>query len=225
MLIRFGFGQLYIGRPTGIGCYRYSAGITLCVGFRGDVPLGELRWRRTYCFNWNWLPDRLWREDRDFHWPDPLLASYPQHRLVSVISGKPALSANAENALLNMSRSTGRGRKFVGFGRWRSEATAYRSTRRSKMYVYLTGAKERRNPKHILRVAPAGVVGVSKAPAEWVNEDNTPKAFELEFIHGRCSVDSQLGEWLVKTGQCQRTNLIRRSGSMLGSLAATIRGA
>ena len=48
MLIRFGFGLLHIGRPSGVGSHRYHAAITLCLGYRGEVPPGELPWRRIW---------------------------------------------------------------------------------------------------------------------------------------------------------------------------------
>src|SRR5215469_1397604 len=57
MRLRFGFGLLHIGRPSGIGLKR-DASLTLCLGRRKEVPPGELGWHRIYRFSWNWLPDR-----------------------------------------------------------------------------------------------------------------------------------------------------------------------
>lgn len=92
------------------------------------------------------------------------------------------------------------------------------------MYVYLTGAKERANPNHILRVCPGVLVPKNEVPEEWM-ENGEFKKFEISFIHGRASVDEALGKLLIEKGIAQKTNLIRRTGSTLGSLAAAIRGA
>lgn len=114
--------------------------------------------------------------------------------------------------------------RVIGFGDWRYSFDVYRSTRRSKVYVYLTGAKERGNPNHVLRVCPGALVPKNEVPEEWMDNGEFKK-YELVFVHGRCSVDEQLGKLLVEKGIAQKTNLIRRTGSTLGSLAATIRGA
>lgn len=97
------------------------------------------------------------------------------------------------------------------------------------MYVYRTGAKERAAAKSILTVAPAGHVtkGMDKnaMPAEWLDPQNKPRTFDIEFHYGRAAVDEQLGNWLVETGQVSRTSIVRDAGkSMLGSLARTIAG-
>lgn len=97
------------------------------------------------------------------------------------------------------------------------------------MHVYLSGAKERANPSHVLRVAPAAEVGrvmaANDVPSDWKEHDGTPKGFEIKFVHGRASVDERLGEWLIAAGYAYRSRLIRNvTGSMLGALAKTIRG-
>ncbi len=91
------------------------------------------------------------------------------------------------------------------------------------MFVYLTGSKERANPKHTLRVCPGGTMREGEVPSEWM-ENGAPKRFEIPFVHGRASVDEQLGKWLIEKGIVQRSNLIRATKSTLGSLAASIRG-
>ena len=231
MLIKFGFGQLHIGRPTGIDCAENDAALTLCLGWRGDVPPSEPQWRYVARAAWDWLPVRNYRAIGAV--VQHLSLQETAHRnTVASISGRRPNSLNSEYLLpaeyagaIDSSRWTGRDRKFVGFGAWRRNLCVYRSTWRAKMFVYLTGAKERNNPKHVLRVAPGAMLATNEIPADWREEDGSPKKFEIEFIHGRASVDSRLGEFLVKREIAQKTNLIRRAGaSTLGALAATIAG-
>lgn len=97
------------------------------------------------------------------------------------------------------------------------------------MHVYKTGAKERANPSHSLFVTPAAQLGPNMSkndiPAEWLDPmTKQPKTFEVVFIHGCASVDEQLGEWMISTGNAQRTNIVRATGNMLGGLAAMIAG-
>ena len=103
------------------------------------------------------------------------------------------------------------------------------------MFVFLAGAKERANPRHVLYVTPGvpglgGGVSANDVPDEWKqpSADGTttvPRQFEVVFTHGRASVDERLGEWLVKTGHAQRTPLVRASGNaLLGGLASLISG-
>jgi len=222
MLIRFWFGALHIGRASHIGTDgAFDASITFMWGWRGLVPPNEPLWRFIWRCAWNWLPDVVYRIE-----PRPSPSEIAFHNLVSTISNSAdrPLSLSSDKAICSEDAPTER-IKVIGFGDWRHAVTVIRSNRRSKMYVYLTGAKERRNPKHIVRCCPAAVIGVDNAPSEWRNLDGTAKNFEIEFIHGRASVEEQLGAFMLKHGYAQKTNLIRRTGSTLGSLAAAIRGA
>lgn len=221
MLIRFRFGQLHVGRPSHIGVSgNFDAGITLCLGRRGyDVPPGELPWRFVARFAWNWLPDVIYRIE-----PRTTEREIAHHNLSAALSGKEPSSTLVEDARNNEKTRLTERVKVHGFGEWRHDLTIYRSTRRSKVYVYLTGAKERANPAHILRVCPGATMSASEAPAEFMDHGE-PKKFEITFVHGRASVEDALGKWLIEKGVAQKTNLIRRSGSTLGSLAAAIRGA
>ncbi len=233
MLIPFWFGLIHIGRPSGFGSYRYGAGITLCVGWRGEVPDGELPWRRIWTAKWNWMPDRIYQTIGAY-----AARETPAQRLISKISGKPTILADAETgvpaenllpseygAATKSSRWTGRDRKLVGFGTWRCEFRFYRS-RRSKMFIHLLGEKERRNPNHVVYVAPGAVAKREDSPADWFENDGvTPKQFEIKFTHGKASVYDQIGEWMIATKQAHRTNLVRHAGgALLGSLANAIAG-
>ena len=217
MLIRFWFGAIHIGRPSGLGDIGdYDASITWCWGRRRyETPPGELQWRLVARFAWNWWPDVIYQME-----PRALTSrEVAVNRMIATISGKEPGLLDSEYA-----HETEHAPRIIGFGDWRHAGTVYRSNRRSQVYVYLTGAKERGNPSHILRVCPGALVPKNEVPAEWM-EDGEFKKFELNFVHGRCSVDEQLGKLLIEKGIAQKTNLIRRTGSTLGSLAATIRGA
>jgi len=231
MLIRFWLGRLHIGRPSGITGAPYDMAVTLCWGWRGDVPLAAPQWRHLWRFSWDWLPIRFYQSINAVKPPEhPALTKIRQ--TVSVISGKDQVSPNSETLLpsefwgaIDSSRWTGRDRRFVGFGQWRHSFLHYRATWRSLMHVYLTGAKERANPKHIMYIAPATQVPRAECPSEWLNEDNTVRNFTVEFKFGRASVDERLGEWLVKSGHAKKSNIVRATtGSLVGSLARTIQG-
>lgn len=217
MLIRFWFGAIHIGRPSRIGDIGdYDASITWCWKHRRyDVPPGELQYRLVARLAWNWFPDVAYHME-----PRALtMREIAINRMVATISGKEPDSLDSEYA-----RLAERAPRVIGFGDWRHSWTVYRPTRRSKVYVYLTGAKERANPNHILRVCPGVLVPKNEVPEEWM-ENGEFKKFEISFIHGRASVDEALGKLLIEKGIAQKTNLIRRTGSTLGSLAAAIRGA
>jgi len=93
------------------------------------------------------------------------------------------------------------------------------------MYVYLTGAKERTN-EHTVYIAPAAITAAGDCPADWKDLEGHPKQFAVKFINGRASVEKELGEWMIKNGQAQRTSIIRQPGkALLGSLASALRGA
>jgi len=229
MLIRFWFGLIHIGRPAGIGPSKYDASVTLALGRRDDVPSTELRWRYISRWSWNWLPDRIYA-------PIGAVAQQPttHERLTAAISGKSGVSATlfsenllpAEYALaIDSSRWTGRDKKLIGFGAWRRERVVHCATWRSLMHVYLTGSKERKNPSHVLYVAPAAMMKAEDAAAEWKDHDGKSLTLPIEFKFGRAEVPSNLGEWMIATGTAHRTNLVKATGkSMLGSLAATIAG-
>lgn len=206
MVLKFWLGMLHVGKPSGIGeAGHYDCAITLCWGRRRRAPCDELQWRRIWRFAFDWGRTR------------PPAAKIPDP-LVSQISGKLAASLHSEDAPPI----------------WRHQFTTIRSTWRSKVYVYLTGQKERQNPRHIMYVTPGvpGLAGMSAndVPEDWKmpSADGTamvPKQFEVVFIHGRANVDEKLGEWLVTTGHAQRSALARVTGkALLGGLASLISG-
>lgn len=206
MVIRFGrFCLLYIGKTTDFfSGQKYDAGITLCRGKR-DAPDWELQWRIIWSLSWNWLPDRIYRQ-----------VNIPEPHLLGRIG-----------RFQDSARWTGRDRKFIGFARWRRKLTVIRSTWRSKMFVYLTGSKERSAPLHVKYVAPAGDkkhVRDGDIPSDWINQEGQPAGFAVEFNYGRAEVDDRLGEYMISAGLAQRTNLIRSGKALLGSLASAIAG-
>ena len=231
MRIPFWFGLIHVGRPTGIGAYRYDISATLNLWPRGDVPHGEYAWQRIWRVSWNWLPDRIYQHVSVVENPDKLAIDVVR-RLRAAISGEDIAELRSKYQLackywnsFDSSRWTGRERKLVGFGIWQHEFWSYQSTRRSKMYVYLTGSKERQSPSHTVFIAPAAVEKKENCPAEWFETNGeTPKQMQIVFHHGRASVDKAIGEWMIASGAAQKTNIIKRSGAMLGSLAGAIAG-
>ena len=95
------------------------------------------------------------------------------------------------------------------------------------MFIYINGAKERRNPSHFLTVAPAlfPIEGVTP-PSHWTERDGSPANLKVEFQFGCARVDDDaLGQWLIATGHASRGgNLMQTGKSLLGSLANTIAG-
>jgi hypothetical protein len=225
MLIRFWFGCLHFGRPRQTGFHSYDAAVTLCWGWRGDVPASELAWRRIWRLSWDWLPVRIYRSLR----PTILLPPSAGELLEYAIVGLDAPWHEIEDKRgIDSALWTGRDKKFIGFGAWHREFVYHCATWRSLMHVYLTGAKERANPSHIMYVSPAhpdNHIPDAECPSEWKNEDGTSKNFTVKFVYGRASVDSNLGAWLVKSGHAKASNIVRAAGgSLLGTLARTIAG-
>lgn len=222
MLIRFWFGQLHIGRPSGIASYPYQASVTLCWGSRGDVPPEAPSWRHVWHIAWDWLPIRKYRSLR----PTIKIPPTEGELLNAAITGHEAKWHEIEDQRgIDSVSWTGRDKKFIGFDGWPRDYLHHRATRRSLMHVYLNGAKERRNPSHMMYVQPANMVRAAERPEEWVNPDGTAKDFHIEFKYGRAEVPENLGRLLIATGHAKATNLVRATGgSLLGSLASTIRG-
>lgn len=221
MLIRFWFGAIHIGRPSHIGSEGdYDASITWCWGRRGyDVPPGELKWRYIRRFSWDWLPVAIFNTESTLL--DPANRAYA--KLIASISG-----GGPQKSEIISSHWTGR-EKFVGWSHWRSSLTVLRSTRRSKMYVYLAGQKERESSHHMVYVAPAAYPGVDRndVPSDWligVGDKAEARTFEVKFNHGRAEVEQNLGEFMIKHGLCNRTRLVRPSAGLLGGLARAISG-
>lgn len=229
MVFKFLFGQLHVGRPSGI-LDRYDCAVTLCLRRRRNAAAGALQWRRIWRFAFDWLPIRKYR------CLAPIMTTHVPPTAAEFIAGK---FAGHEIDVIDTrgtdsSRWTGRDHAFAGFAGWRHSFTSIRSTWRSKVYVYLTGQKERANPRHPLYVTPGipGLNGMTAAevPEDWKqpSADGTSmvaKMFEVVFVHGRAEVDERLGEWLIKTGHAQRSPLVRPAGkALLGGLASLIAG-
>lgn len=73
------------------------------------------------------------------------------------------------------------------------------------MKVYLTGGTKA--PSHMMHVAPAADVK-GEVPAEWVNGDNEPLNFAVEFKFGVAEVADDLGKYLVSRGLARKSKLI-----------------
>src|SRR6185503_12204682 len=145
---------------------------------------------------WDWLPSRKYRSLR----PTMLLPPTEGEVLQAAISNREPEWIEVEDRRgADSAAWTGRDKKFIGFDGWHREYVHHRATRRSLMHVYLNGAKERRNPNHVMFVQPANMVPKGEIPAEWTNLDGTPKDFQIEFKYGRAEVPENLGRLLIKT--------------------------
>lgn len=59
-----------------------------------------------------------------------------------------------------------------------------------------------------LIVSPAAHLRGQEVPAHWVDDKNNPIQFEILFQQGKAEVDDEMGNYLVKTGQAQKSRLI-----------------
>jgi hypothetical protein len=59
-------------------------------------------------------------------------------------------------------------------------------------------------PNSTIHVTP----GAFHDTSDWRDKNGKPITFQVVFTHGVASVDSQLGEYLIKDGHAQRTPLI-----------------
>jgi hypothetical protein len=68
-------------------------------------------------------------------------------------------------------------------------------------------------PNGTVHVAPGHLIDTSN----WRDENGKAIVFTVVFRNGSASVDSQLGNWMIKEGHAQRTPLILPSpGRILG---------
>lgn len=75
------------------------------------------------------------------------------------------------------------------------------------MKVYLPGTGAKTSPSHMLSVAPAADTK-GEVPADWVNNDNEPLQFRIQFKFGVAEVDDRMGRYLIERGICRKTALI-----------------
>lgn len=74
------------------------------------------------------------------------------------------------------------------------------------MFVYAPHKKA----THTMYVCPAGDKDFVKGevPSDWVDDENKPKTFQVEFKRGKAEVDDNLGDYMIKRGLARKTKLI-----------------
>lgn len=75
------------------------------------------------------------------------------------------------------------------------------------MKVYHLGEKARRQKVFIMSVAPAADMRNQEVPSDWVDGDNKPVQFNLEFNYGEAEVEDSIAKYLVDKNLCVRTRL------------------
>ncbi|WP_024516836.1 hypothetical protein [Bradyrhizobium sp. Tv2a-2] len=71
------------------------------------------------------------------------------------------------------------------------------------MKVYSRGS----NPTSTLYICPAADT-TGEVPAEWVDDNNSPLQFTIEFRHGAAEVPDPIGKYLIARGYAKKTKLI-----------------
>lgn len=85
------------------------------------------------------------------------------------------------------------------------------------MKVYALGQKARISPSFLMVIAPAGDVQNQEVPSHWVDENNKPVQFNINFEFGAAEVDDTIGRYLIEKGLAKRTSLIlpRQDGEQI----------
>jgi hypothetical protein len=74
------------------------------------------------------------------------------------------------------------------------------------MFVYLPHKKS----THTMHICPAGDPRVrGECPVDWVDENNKPRTFQVEFRNGKAEVDDQIGRYMIEMDLARKTKLIR----------------
>jgi hypothetical protein len=77
------------------------------------------------------------------------------------------------------------------------------------MIVYTTGDKAAKQAAFIMSICPARhLEGQGEMPSEWVDEQNKPIEFNVEFNHGRADVPENIGKYLIKHQLAKKSRLI-----------------
>jgi hypothetical protein len=58
-----------------------------------------------------------------------------------------------------------------------------------------------------------------KDVSDWKDQHGNPKRFDVQFVNGVAEVDSNLGDWMIKQGQANRTGLKRVTTSLKRAFA------
>jgi hypothetical protein len=76
------------------------------------------------------------------------------------------------------------------------------------MKVYLTGEKARRQPVFFMSVAPAATVSNHEVPAHWVDDQNKPVQFNIEFAFGEAEVEDSIARYLLEHELVKKSKLL-----------------
>lgn len=76
------------------------------------------------------------------------------------------------------------------------------------MKVYYPGAKARLQQSFTMSVAPAATIQNQEVPVEWVDDQNNPVQFNVEFVYGEAEVPDALGRYLIENELARKTKLI-----------------
>ena len=74
------------------------------------------------------------------------------------------------------------------------------------MLVFLPHKKA----NHTMHISPAADREFVKGevPADWVDDENNPRQFTIEFTRGKAEVDDKIGKYLIDRGLAKKTKLI-----------------
>ncbi len=82
------------------------------------------------------------------------------------------------------------------------------------MKIYL-GGNANTKPKHVVTICPAAdsdFVKKSEVPVDWVNANNEPLTFRIEFSYGEASAPDSIGKYMIERGLANKTSLILPRG-------------
>ena len=75
------------------------------------------------------------------------------------------------------------------------------------MHVYVP----HKQANHTMFVCPAGDKDFfrnQEVPSEWVDDDNKPRTFEVEFKKGKAEVDDKIAQYMIQRGLARKTKLM-----------------
>ena len=73
------------------------------------------------------------------------------------------------------------------------------------MLVYVPHKKA----SHTMFVCPAGDTFVKgEKPSDWVDDENKPITFQVEFRRGKAEVDDKVGKYMVERGLARKSKII-----------------
>jgi hypothetical protein len=73
------------------------------------------------------------------------------------------------------------------------------------MFVYLP----HKNANHTMHISPAADPRMKgEMPTEWVDGDNSPLTFQVEFVRGKAEVDDKIGKYMTDMGLAKKSKII-----------------